>query len=135
MNHALSMTFNLTAGFFLAVWSPFFILSVLDLTDNILGRKDLKSLNFTLRCTLVVIGGLKPILYMICLEKFRNAINFKHFFTCDHRRGTGEFTSSETTEQQRSPQLQSLKTVSSETTMVQCFAYRPHSGVKELSEQ
>ena len=135
MNHALSMTFNLTAGFFLAVWSPFFILSVLDLTDNILGRKDLKSLNFTLRCTLVVIGGLKPILYMICLEKFRNAIQFKRFFTCD-RVGTGEFTSSpETTEKQRSPQLKSLKTVSSETTMVQSIAYRPHSGVKEWSEQ
>ena len=134
MNHALSMTFNLTAGFFLAVWSPFFILSVLDLTDNILGRKDLKSLNFTLRCTLVVIGGLKPILYMICLEKFRNAINFKRFFTCD-RVGTGELTSSETTEQQRSPQLESLKTVSSETTMVQGIAYRPQLEVKELSEQ
>ena len=80
MNHALTLTFNVTAAFFLAVWSPFFILSILDLKENILGRKDLSSMNFSLRCTLLVIGGAKPIIYVICLEKFRNALKCTGLF-------------------------------------------------------
>lgn len=73
LNHALSLTFNLTAGLFLAIWSPFFILSVTDLVENMLKKKGLTGANFTLRCTLLILGSAKPIIYIICLEKFRRA--------------------------------------------------------------
>lgn len=74
MNHALSWTFNLTAALFLAVWSPFFILSIVDLNDKMVARKDLIPMNFSLRCTLLIFGSAKPVIYFLCLRRFREAV-------------------------------------------------------------
>ena len=80
MNHALSLTFNLTAALFLLVWSPFFILSIVDLGQNHWRQPGLKGVNFSLRCTLLLIGSAKPVIYVICLEKFRNALKCAALF-------------------------------------------------------
>ena len=73
MNHDLSLTFNLTAAMFLVVWSPFFILSMVDLVSDMVNRKHNRSVNFGLRCTLLIIGSAKPVIYIICLRRFRDA--------------------------------------------------------------
>ena len=73
MNATLSLTFNLTAAMFLAVWSPFFILSMVDLVSDLVGRRVLRPVNFGLRCTLLIIGSAKPMVYLICLKRFRDA--------------------------------------------------------------
>ena len=74
MNKVLSRTFNLTVILFLLVWAPFFTLSILDLKYNIMRQAGIEGVNFGLRCTLLILGSAKPVLYMICLKKFRMAI-------------------------------------------------------------
>ena len=74
MNKVLSRTFNLTAILFLLVWAPFFTLSILDLKYNIMRQAGIEGVNFGLRCTLLILGSAKPVLYMLCLKKFRMAI-------------------------------------------------------------
>ena len=76
MNKALSRTFNLTAILFLLVWAPFFILTILDMEYNFIGQPGLQEVNFSLRCTLLILGSAKPVIYMICLKKFRMAIRY-----------------------------------------------------------
>lgn len=73
MNQQLSTTFNLTGVVFLVIWSPFFSLALIDLYRDLLGDKELVNMNFTLRCTLLVIGSGKPLIYLMSLTKFRNA--------------------------------------------------------------
>ena len=76
MSKALSRTFNLTGILFLLVWSPFFILTILDMKFNIIGQAGLQEVNFSLRCTLLILGSAKPVLYMICLKRFRTAFRY-----------------------------------------------------------
>ena len=76
MNKALSRTFNLTAILFLLVWAPFFILTILDMEYNFIGQPELQEVNFSLRCTLLILGSAKPVIYMICLKNFRMAIRY-----------------------------------------------------------
>ena len=76
MSKALSRTFNLTGLLFLLVWSPFFILTILDLKYNIIGQAGLQEVNFSLRCTLLIVGSAKPVFYMICLKRFRTAFRY-----------------------------------------------------------
>ena len=71
MKSQLSLSFNLTATFFIVIWTPFFLLSVMDLTLNLLQRKDLVHVNVTLRCTILILGSAKPFIYIASLEKFR----------------------------------------------------------------
>ncbi|XP_052809199.1 mesotocin receptor-like [Mya arenaria] len=73
LNQQISQTFNMTGLLFMVIWTPFFILSILDLHVNLLGRNDLKDINFTLRCTLLVLGSGKPLIYLVSLKKFRSA--------------------------------------------------------------
>ena len=74
MYRQLSNVFNMTALLFLIIWTPFFIMSVIDLKTNLLGDKTLTHLNFSFRCTLLVAGSGKPLVYMIALRKFRAAM-------------------------------------------------------------
>ena len=76
MSKALSRTFNLMGILFLLVWSPFFILTILDMEFNIIGQAGLQEVNFSLRCTLLILGSAKPVLYMICLKRFRTAFRY-----------------------------------------------------------
>ena len=72
----MSRTFNLTGLLFLLVWSPFFILTILDLKYSIIGQAGLQEVNFSLRCTLLIVGSAKPVFYMICLKRFRTAFRY-----------------------------------------------------------
>lgn len=73
LNNKLALTFNLTGALFMAIWTPFFVLSIVDLTSGLLNSKDHKNVNFSLRCTLLILGSSKPFIYLICLDKFRNS--------------------------------------------------------------
>lgn len=73
MNRRIALTFNLTGALFMLIWTPFFILSLLDVFSI---SKTNKGINFSLRCTLLILGSAKPLIYMICLDKFR------HSFSC-----------------------------------------------------
>lgn len=74
MNRQLSRVFNMTAVWFMLIWTPFFIMSVLDLNLNLIGKKELTHLNFSFRCTLLVIGAGKPLIYILNLKRFRAAM-------------------------------------------------------------
>lgn len=71
MQHQLALTFNLTAMFHFLVWTPFYILSILDLQYTIGGTATFRDINFSLRCTVLLLGTFKPIIYFIGLNKFR----------------------------------------------------------------
>lgn len=75
MNNKLALTFNTTGALFLVIWTPFFILSLLDVT-NLLNKNE-HHLNFSLRCTLLILGSAKPVIYLIFLDKFRNSFSFR----------------------------------------------------------
>lgn len=81
----LALTFNLTAALFMLVWTPFFVLSLLDLQYRGSPTGPYINTHFSLRCTLLIIGSGKPLIYYICLEKFRKS------FRCD---GSGKSTTS-----------------------------------------
>lgn len=74
MNKQLATTFNLTGVVFLVIWAPFFSLALIDLYRDLSGNKDLVHMNFSLRCTLLVIGSGKPLIYLMSLTKFRTAV-------------------------------------------------------------
>ena len=110
MNADLSLTFNLTAAMFLAVWSPFFILSMVDLISDMVARKDLRQVNFALRCTLLIIGSAKPAIYLICLKRFRDAWKCIGLFGGS---GSGSSTmSTEKTENNRTKSTKALQPIS-----------------------
>ncbi|KAL4234243.1 hypothetical protein ACF0H5_005893 [Mactra antiquata] len=72
MNSRLALTFNLTGAMFMAIWTPFFVLTLLDLKNGLLDNKNMVHENFSLRCTLLILGSAKPLIYLVCLDKFRN---------------------------------------------------------------
>lgn len=74
MNNKIALTFNMTGVLFMVIWTPFYILSVLDVTDLL--NKNEHHLTFSLRCTLLILGSAKPVIYAIFLDKFRN------YFSC-----------------------------------------------------
>lgn len=75
MNNKLALTFNLTGALFMVIWTPFFILSLVELNNNLLDGN--VHIYFTLRCTLLILGSAKPIIYIICLDKFRHSFSFR----------------------------------------------------------
>lgn len=74
MNNKLALTFNLTGALFMVVWTPFFILSLVDLRTGLVYTKAYTDMNFSMRCTLLLLGSAKPMIYVICLDKFRNSL-------------------------------------------------------------
>jgi hypothetical protein len=76
MHHKLALTFNLTGALFLAIWTPFFVLSLVDLSHDLLNTEESRNVNFALRCTLLILGSAKPLIYIVCLDKFRNCFTF-----------------------------------------------------------
>ncbi|KAH3735143.1 hypothetical protein DPMN_041604 [Dreissena polymorpha] len=75
MNSRLALTFNLTGALFMAIWTPFFVLSLLDIKSDLLDSKHHANMNFSLRCNLLILGGAKPFIYLVCLDKFRKSFN------------------------------------------------------------
>jgi hypothetical protein len=73
-NQRVSMTFNLTTAMFLVIWTPFFLLAVLDLRTKLFYNSALRNMNFSLRCTLLLLGNAKPLIYYVCLDKFRRGV-------------------------------------------------------------
>ena len=43
---------------------------------NFIGQPELQEVNFSLRCTLLILGSAKPVIYIISLKKFRMAIRY-----------------------------------------------------------
>lgn len=74
MNQQLSRVFGLTAIMFLLIWSPFYVLSILDLEMVLRGRPELTDMNLSLRCTLLVAGSGKPLIYIATLQRYRQAM-------------------------------------------------------------
>lgn len=75
LSSKLALTFNLTAALFMFVWTPFFVLSLVDLRRKPITMTATYTItNFSLRCTLLILGSAKPLIYMICLDKFRNSL-------------------------------------------------------------
>ncbi|XP_052817950.1 uncharacterized protein LOC128243969 [Mya arenaria] len=74
MSHQLALTFNLTAALFMLIWTPFFILSIVDIQTGLINSNHHVNMNFTLRCTLLIFGSAKPLIYIICIAKFRRSL-------------------------------------------------------------
>ena len=74
MSQQLSMTFNLLGLLYVVIWTPFFVMSLLDLQMPLLINRNFMDLNFTLRCTLLVLGSGKPLIYLVYLPKFRQEL-------------------------------------------------------------
>lgn len=73
MSSKLALTFNLTAALFMLVWTPFFVLSLVDLKYRASNSAPYINANFSLRCTLLILGSAKPLIYFACLDKFRSS--------------------------------------------------------------
>jgi hypothetical protein len=73
MNHKLAFMFNLTGALFLAIWTPFFVLTLVDLNDDLVKTEEIENVNFALRCSLLILGSAKPLIYIVYLDKFRNS--------------------------------------------------------------
>lgn len=70
----ITVALNFTGIIFLLIWSPFFILSILDLQYNLANNYSLINMNITLRCTLLLLGSLKPIIYVVTIERFKEIL-------------------------------------------------------------
>ena len=93
MSSKLAITFNLTAALFMFVWTPFFVLSLVDLRFGPAQSSSYINTNFSLRCTLLILGSAKPLIYFACLDRFRNS------FKCglmDDKSSSGEASISTT---------------------------------------
>ena len=81
MSSKLAITFNPTATLFMCVWTPFFVISLVDLRFGPTQSALYSNTNFSLRCTFLILGSGKPLIYFACLDKFRNS--FRRGFTDD----------------------------------------------------
>lgn len=93
MNRRLSIVFGLTALLFLCIWTPFYVLSIFDLKYALRGRPELLEINMTFRCTLLVVGSGKPIVYLTTMQRYRDAMFCK---LCSSRSPKSDLSLTET---------------------------------------
>lgn len=74
MSRQITMAFGLTTALFLLVWSPFFLISVLNVKFKIVEVMQKKNINFSLRCILLIIGSFKPVIYYVSMDRFRQFV-------------------------------------------------------------
>lgn len=92
MTLQLTVSMIVSTAIFLLIWSPFFILGMLDNWLNLLYDKSLRDLNFTLRCTLLLFGSLKSVVYLVINEKMRSKM--KEMLACKLSSRNGDSESS-----------------------------------------